>query len=59
LKRPEIDGRDQRVAGLPFFLNFTGITSVTLIGHVLYAVVLDDVFAAGGAATTHHSTSSP
>ncbi|SEA80930.1 hypothetical protein [Rubrimonas cliftonensis] len=28
------------VAGLPFFLNFTGITWVALIGHVLYALVL-------------------
>jgi hypothetical protein len=28
------------VAGLPFFLNFTGITWVALIGHVLYAIVL-------------------
>ena len=28
------------VAGLPFFLNFTGITWVALIGHVLYGVVL-------------------
>jgi len=26
------------VAGLPFFLNFTGITWVALIGHVIYAV---------------------
>lgn len=28
------------VAGLPFFLNFTGITWVALIGHVLYAVAM-------------------
>jgi len=28
------------IAGLPFFLNFTGITWVALIGHVLYGVVL-------------------
>lgn len=28
------------VAGLPFFLNFTGITWVALVGHVLYGVVL-------------------
>ena len=27
------------VAGLPFFLNFTGITWVALIGHVLWAAV--------------------
>jgi len=28
------------IAGLPFFLNFTGITWVALLGHVLYGVVL-------------------
>ncbi|MEM8792161.1 MAG: hypothetical protein AAGE80_11125 [Pseudomonadota bacterium] len=28
------------IAGLPLFLNFTGITWVALIGHVLYGVVL-------------------
>lgn len=28
------------IAGLPFFLNFTGITWVALIGHVLYGIVL-------------------
>lgn len=28
------------IAGLPFFLDFTGITWVALIGHVLYGVVL-------------------
>lgn len=28
------------LAGLPFFLNFTGIVWVALIGHVLYGVVL-------------------
>jgi hypothetical protein len=28
------------IAGLPFFLNFTGITWVALVGHVLYGVVL-------------------
>ena len=28
------------IAGLPFFLNFTGITWVALIGHVLYGVVM-------------------
>ena len=26
------------VAGLPFFLNFTGITWVALAGHVIYAI---------------------
>lgn len=28
------------IAGLPFFLNFTGITWVALVGHVLYGIVL-------------------
>lgn len=28
------------VAGLPFFLNFTGITWVALVGHVLYGIVM-------------------
>lgn len=28
------------IAGLPLFLNFTGITWVALVGHVLYAIVL-------------------
>ena len=28
------------VAGLPFFLNFTGITWVALVGHVLYGIAL-------------------
>lgn len=28
------------VAGLPFFLNFTGITWVALVGHVVYGIVL-------------------
>lgn len=28
------------VAGLPFFLNFTGIAWVALVGHVLYGIVL-------------------
>ncbi len=28
------------VAGLPFFLNFTGITWVALIGHVAYALAM-------------------
>ncbi|MGK7653992.1 hypothetical protein ACSQ76_16720 [Roseovarius sp. B08] len=26
------------IAGLPFFLNFTGITWVALVGHVIYAI---------------------
>ncbi|RED12057.1 hypothetical protein [Pontivivens insulae] len=32
------------VAGLPFFLNFTGITWVALVGHVLYGIVLVAMF---------------
>jgi hypothetical protein len=28
------------IAGLPFFLNFTGITWVALVGHTLYGIVL-------------------
>ena len=28
------------LAGLPFFLNFTGIAWVALVGHVLYGIVL-------------------
>ncbi len=32
------------VAGLPFFLNFTGITWVALIGHVLYGIVMVAIF---------------
>jgi hypothetical protein len=28
------------IAGLPFFLNFTGITWVALAGHVIYGIVL-------------------
>ncbi len=28
------------IAGLPLFLNFTGITWVALIGHVLYGIVM-------------------
>jgi hypothetical protein len=32
------------LAGLPFFLGFTGITWVALIGHVLYGIVLVAVF---------------
>lgn len=35
------------VAGLPFFLNFTGITWVALIGHVLYGVVVAAVMEIG------------
>lgn len=35
------------VAGLPFFLNFTGITWVALIGHVLYGVVMVAVMEIG------------
>jgi len=34
------------IAGLPFFLNFTGITWVALVGHVLYGIVLGAVFSA-------------
>ncbi len=34
------------VAGLPFFLGFTGITWVALVGHVLYAIVMVAVFRA-------------
>ncbi|MEI4234053.1 hypothetical protein [Roseovarius sp. D22-M7] len=36
------------LAGLPFFLNFTGITWVALVGHVLYGVVLVAVMRAFG-----------
>ena len=32
------------VAGLPFFLNFTGITWVALVGHVLYAIAMVAAF---------------
>ena len=28
------------IAGLPFFLGFTGITWVALVGHVLYGIVM-------------------
>lgn len=28
------------IAGLPFFLNFTGITWVALVGHVLYGIAM-------------------
>lgn len=28
------------IAGLPLFLNFTGITWVALVGHVLYGIIL-------------------
>jgi len=31
------------IAGLPFFLNFSGITWVALVGHVLYGVVVAGV----------------
>lgn len=34
------------VAGLPFFLGFTGITWVALVGHVLYGIVLVGVIRA-------------
>ncbi|MGI3210442.1 hypothetical protein ACROSR_04925 [Roseovarius tibetensis] len=37
------------LAGLPFFLNFTGITWVALAGHVLYGVVLVAVLRLFGA----------
>lgn len=33
------------IAGLPFFLNFTGIAWVALIGHVLYGIVMVAVMA--------------
>ncbi len=33
------------IAGLPLFLNFTGITWVALVGHVLYGIVLGAVIA--------------
>jgi hypothetical protein len=33
------------LAGLPFFLNFTGITWIALIGHVLYGIALVAVLA--------------
>ena len=33
-----------KVAGLPFFLNFTGITWVALTGHTLYAIVCASTF---------------
>ncbi len=33
------------IAGLPFFLNFTGITWVALAGHVLYGIVMVAVMA--------------
>lgn len=32
------------IAGLPFFLGFTGITWVALVGHVLYGIVLVTAF---------------
>ena len=34
------------IAGLPFFLNFTGITWVALVGHVLYGVAMVAAFRA-------------
>jgi hypothetical protein len=34
------------IAGLPFFLNFTGIAWVALVGHVLYGIVLVGVLRA-------------
>ena len=34
------------IAGLPLFLNFTGITWVALVGHVLYGIVLVAVLTA-------------
>ena len=34
------------IAGLPFFLDFTGITWVALIGHVLYGIVMAAAFSA-------------
>jgi hypothetical protein len=36
------------IAGLPFFLGFTGITWVALVGHTLYGIVLVAVFRATG-----------
>jgi hypothetical protein len=36
------------IAGLPFFLGFTGITWVALIGHTLYGIVLVAVLRAYG-----------
>ena len=33
------------IAGLPFFLGFTGITWVALVGHVLYGIVMGAVLA--------------
>lgn len=41
------------IAGLPFFLNFTGIAWVALVGHVLYGVVLVAVLQA---IARHHRT---
>ena len=34
------------IAGLPFFLGFSGITWVALVGHVLYGIVLVAMFRA-------------
>jgi hypothetical protein len=36
------------IAGLPFFLDFTGITWVALVGHTLYGIVLVAVLRACG-----------
>ncbi|WP_120501854.1 hypothetical protein [Roseovarius sp. EL26] len=36
------------IAGLPFFLNFSGIVWVALVGHVLYGIVLVAVLRAIG-----------
>jgi hypothetical protein len=36
------------IAGLPFFLGFTGITWVALVGHMLYGIVLVAIFRACG-----------
>ena len=33
-------GGSTAIAGLPFFLGFTGITWVALVGHVLYGIVM-------------------
>jgi hypothetical protein len=36
------------IAGLPFFLGFSGITWVALVGHTLYGIVLVAIFRACG-----------
>jgi hypothetical protein len=38
------------IAGLPFFLNFSGITWVALVGHVLYGIVMVAVMRVAGRA---------